>query len=233
MEDLDVAQLATYLHLTPDKVNQLASRGKLPGRKIGGKWRFSEAEIHHWLEERIGASDETELGRYEAVLKRDKPSADVMRLSDLCPVDLIQIPMAARTRGSVFRTMSEIATRTGMMWDAPAMASAVESREAMHPTALESGVALLHPRRPQTSILAESLVSLGVCPSPIPFSDNGQCVDVFFLICSYDDPSHLRILARISRLITATDLLVRLRQADDAAAAALAIADVEEAFDQE
>ena len=56
MDDLDVAKLAEYLHLTPDQVTRMAVRGKVPARKVVGQWRFSEAEIHHWLEERIGAS---------------------------------------------------------------------------------------------------------------------------------------------------------------------------------
>jgi futalosine hydrolase len=45
------------------------------------------------------------------------------------------------------------------------MAEAVAAREDLHPTALENGVALLHPRRPQTSILAEPLV-LSAAPRP-------------------------------------------------------------------
>jgi len=42
---------------TPDQVKKMAERNKLPGRRIGGQWRFSQPEIHQWFEERIGASD--------------------------------------------------------------------------------------------------------------------------------------------------------------------------------
>ena len=93
------------------------------------------------------------------------------------------------------------------------MAEAVRAREALHPTALGNGVALLHPRRPQASILADSLIALGICSSPIPFSDEGQMTDIFFLICSYDDRIHLRILARLSRLITTDNVVDELRAA--------------------
>ena len=93
------------------------------------------------------------------------------------------------------------------------MAEAVKAREALHPTALESGVALLHPRRPQSSILADSIIALGICQSAIPFSDEGQLTDVFFLICSYDDRVHLRILARLSRIISSDEVLAQLRAA--------------------
>ncbi|MBL6725943.1 MAG: helix-turn-helix domain-containing protein, partial [Rubripirellula sp.] len=61
MEDHNVAQVAAYLHVTPAQIIKMASRGLLPGRRVGGDWVFNEAEIHHWLEEKIGASDSEEL----------------------------------------------------------------------------------------------------------------------------------------------------------------------------
>lgn len=230
MEDLDVAQLASYLHLLPDQVSKMAMRGKLPGRKVGGQWRFSEAEIHHWLEERIGASDPEELGKVQQVLDRAAGEVVDRPISDLCPVECIKVPLNSRTRSSVIRSMCDLAGATGLMWDAPAMNEAVAAREQMHPTALDCGVALLHPRRPQTSILADSVVALAVCPSAIPFSDRGQLTDVFFLICSYDDTVHLRILAKLSRMITDGDMLDRLRQAASPAEAWLALKETEEAI---
>ncbi|TWT80106.1 PTS system fructose-specific EIIABC component [Planctomycetes bacterium CA13] len=219
MEDLDVARLAEYLHLTPPQVIKMADRGKVPARKVGGHWVFSEAEIHHWLEDRIGASDSQQLDKVQEVLDRVAPAAVDRPIYELCTVDTIAVPLNARTRGSVIRSMSELATKSGLMWDASVMSDAISAREEMHPTALDSGVALLHPRRPQTSILSDSVIALGVCPAPIPFAHRGQLTDVFFLICSYDDTSHLRILAKLSRMIVQDDILGELRNCQSAGAA--------------
>jgi PTS system nitrogen regulatory IIA component len=94
------------------------------------------------------------------------------------------------------------------------MAEAVSMREALHPTALENGVALLHPRRPQSSILSDSLVALGITSQPFPFGNTaGHQTDIFFLICSTDDQIHLRILARLARLVSDEVLLTMLRSA--------------------
>jgi PTS system nitrogen regulatory IIA component len=213
VEDLDVAKLADYLHLTPDQVTRMAVQSKIPGRKVAGQWRFNEAEIHHWLEDRIGVCDSEELSRVQWVLDRAAGEVTDRPLRELCTVDTIEVPLNARTRGSVIRAMSKLASGSGLMWDAAAMAEAVKAREQMHPTALDSGVALMHPRRPQTSILADSVIALAVCPSPIPFSDRGQLTDIFFLICSYDDATHLRILAKLSRMIADDLFLDELRQA--------------------
>lgn len=231
VEDLDVARLADYLHLTPAQVTRMVERGKLPGRKVGGEWRFSEAEIHHWFEDRIGASDHDELDKVQRVLDRAAGPVEDRPISQLCTVETIAVPLNARTRGSVIRSMCDLAARTGQMWDAPAMAEAVNAREQMHPTALAGGVALMHPRRPQTSILADSVIALAVCPSAIPFADRGQLTDIFFLICSYDDATHLRILAKLSRMISDGTLLTDLRQCESPADAWNCLQASEERFD--
>jgi PTS system nitrogen regulatory IIA component len=104
------------------------------------------------------------------------------------------------------------------------MAEAVEARENLHPTALDDGVALLHPRRPLSQILAQPLLALGRTPAGIPFgSERGQLTDVFFLILSVDDSQHLRTLARLSRLIAAPGFLNELRASESAEQALSAV----------
>jgi len=218
-KDLDLDQLALYLHFTPSEVSKMAVRGKIPGRKVNGEWRFSESEIHHWLEERIGLGDAEELERVERVLVRniDLASDERAMLADFLSPLAIAIPLDARTRGSVIREMCQLASTTGLLWDPGVMSEAVAAREALHPTALENGVALLHPRRPQSSILSEPLVALGISTQPIPFGNTtGHLTDVFFLICSTDDSVHLRILARLARLVTDDVFLTMLRSATSA-----------------
>lgn len=233
MEDFDVAALAAYLHITPDRVLKLATQGKLPGRRIGGGWRFSEAEIHHWLEERIGASDEEGLQHVEAALHRAGRDQSSWSIATLCPIERIAAPLQVRTRSSAIRDMCQLATAGGLLWDAATMAQAVLAREELHPTALDNGVALLHPRRPQSSVLADTVVALGICPQPIAFASTGQLTDIFFLICSYDDAIHLRILARLSRMISSAEFLEELRQASSPADAHAAIALMEDRLNDE
>jgi PTS system nitrogen regulatory IIA component len=219
-KDFDIDQLAAYLHLTPDQVTKMASRGKLPGRKVNGAWKFSESEIHHWLEEQIGIVEPDELQKVERILEKNYDTSidDRSMLWEFMSTEAISIPLDARTRSSVAREMANLAARTGLLWDASQMAEAVLAREALHPTALENGVALLHPRRPQSSILSDSLVALGISPRPIPFGNtSGLMTDVFFLICSTDDQIHLKILARLARLVSDEVLLTMLRSAQSPA----------------
>lgn len=211
----DIHRLADYLHMSPSAVVKLAERGKLPARRVGGEWRFSSAEVHHWLEDRIGLSDDEALVQMEGALDRAaEQRVDEVRIGDLLQLDAIEVPLDARTRGSVIVKMAELAARTNILWDAAKMAEAVRAREDMHSTALDNGVALLHPRRPMPNILAEAVLALGISPGGIPFGTGGLLTDIFFLICSTSDHEHLRILARLSRVINDSEFLTALRAAN-------------------
>lgn len=232
--DFDVDSLARYLHVAPAQVLKLAERGNVPGRKIAGQWRFAKGEIHHWLEERIGAADDADLQQVQGLLERAAAGREpaTVRISDLLRPEAIAIPLPARTRSSVIKSMVELAAKTGHVWDPAEMAEAVEAREKLHPTALDNGVALLHPRRPLPQILGEPLLALGRTSQGIPFgSESGQLTDVFFLICSVDDSQHLRTLARLSRLIASEEFLPALRAATDAPQAMRAVEQFEQPLD--
>ncbi len=215
-EDFDVESLANYLHLESAQVARLADRGKLPGRKVQGQWRFAQADIHHWLEDRIGLSDEDELSAIEGFLRPDVAAvSQPPSIAELLPVEAIAWPLSSRTRGSVIKDMVALAAKTGLVWDPDRLADAVRAREELHSTALAGGVALLHPRRPLASILGGPVMALGRTERGIPFGGS-VLTDLFFLICSIEDRSHLQTLARLSRLIGNSDFLSTLRAASDA-----------------
>lgn len=48
-ETMTIRQVADYLQLSSSTVYQLVQRGELPGRKVGGGWRFLRSEIDEWL----------------------------------------------------------------------------------------------------------------------------------------------------------------------------------------
>jgi len=46
---MTVPEVAAYLKLARSKVSKLAQSGELPGRKVGGKWRFAR-RLEEWLQ---------------------------------------------------------------------------------------------------------------------------------------------------------------------------------------
>jgi PTS system nitrogen regulatory IIA component len=107
------------------------------------------------------------------------------------------------------------------------MLEAVRAREDMYPTSVEGGVALLHPRRPMPNVLGQAFLALGRTTAGIPFGGPGGLTDVFFLICSVSDRSHLRTLARLSRVVSAPGFLAALRDAPGAQSAHRLVAETE------
>ena len=62
---MDLQQLAAYLQRDVREVSKLASRGHLPGKKVGGEWRFASSEINYWIETQMHAFTEQELAALE------------------------------------------------------------------------------------------------------------------------------------------------------------------------
>lgn len=215
-EDYDLDSLSEYLHIEKQKVERLASRGKIPGRRVDGQWRFSPHDIHQWVESRLGILDAGELAQVEGAMARQSSALpEDSTISSLLSIDTIAMPLAAKTKSSVIQSMSELAASTGLLWDIEKMATAVKAREEMLSTALDCGAALLHPRRPLSTILAQPILALGIASRGVPFGGK-TLTDVFWLICSTDETTHLRTLARLSRIISSETTLDEIRHAESA-----------------
>jgi len=211
---LDFSELVHYLHLHESKVKKLVDRGGIPGRKVKGEWQFSLPEVNHWLEQRIGVSGDDELADIESQFDRTVPNdtQQTIEIANLLPLEAIAVPLLAKTKESAIRSMTQLAVETGLLWDGDKMADALRKREELHSTALDNGIAILHPRRPMPNILAETFLAIGIAPSGIPFGGGfDNLTDIFFLLCSMDDQIHLRILARLSRILTVPNFLPTLR----------------------
>jgi PTS system nitrogen regulatory IIA component len=218
METLDINQLAAYLSRDAREVGKLANRGVLPGRKVGGEWRFARAEINHWLESRLHEYTESEL---EALESAHAVEVDEPLLANLLSVERIAVPLPATTRSSVLRELVKVAQTAWFVYDPDAVHQAICNREEMGSTALATGVAIPHPHRPVgDGVLGESLVVFGRTARGIPFNGpRGSLTDLFFLVCCTDDRTHLRVLARLARLMLREGLLEGLRSTETAAEA--------------
>jgi PTS system nitrogen regulatory IIA component len=212
-EMMSLEQLATYLQRDLREVSKLANRGYLPGQKVGGQWRFARAEINHWIETQLHAYTEQEL----TALERSPSAAtdDQPLLSSLLSPVSMAVPLAASTRTSVLRELVRLAEQSWQVYDPNAILTAIRQREELASTALGSGVAIPHPRRPLPAALGESVLAYGRTASGIPFgAAHGQLTDIFFLVCCRDERTHLRVLARLSRLLLRQEFLDSVRAAE-------------------
>jgi PTS system nitrogen regulatory IIA component len=226
-EVLTVEEVARYLRRDAREIQRLADRGYLPGRKVAGQWRFARAEILEWVERQLPSWDEQQLAQLE-----DQRAPDTDRLvGHLLPEACVAVPLQARTKGSVLAELVQLAERSWQVYDPEAILQAVQAREEMQSTALPGGVAIPHPRRPLPNALGESVIAFGRTLTPIPFGgERGGLCDLFFLVCCRDDRTHLRVLARLSRLFLQPGFLDQLREAESPEGALQVIAEAEAAL---
>lgn len=212
MEMMDLEQLAIYLRRDLREVSKLASRGHLPGQKVAGQWRFARAEINHWLETQLSGYDDKELSDLD---RADPHFAEPEHLISLMLSESsIAVPLPAGTRSSVLRELVRLAEQSWQVYDPDAVHEAIKAREEKASTALSNGVAIPHPHRPLTKALGESVIAFGRTTSGVPFgAAHGNLTDLFFLVCCRDDRTHLRVLARLSRLLLRPDFIDALREA--------------------
>ncbi len=212
-EMMDVEELAKYLQRDARELHKLADRGHLPGQKVAGKWRFARAEINHWIETQMPELTEqqlTDLESHHAGHEEDEPL-----IAELLSPDCMAVPLTSSSRTSVLKELVRLAEQSFQVYDPDALFEALRQREELQTTALDEGVAIPHPRRPQASILGDHVMAYGRTAHGIPFGGpRGLLTDIFFLVCCRDERTHLRVLARLSRLIRRPGFVDALRAAD-------------------
>jgi PTS system nitrogen regulatory IIA component len=210
METLDIEQAASFLSRDVREVGKLANRGVLPGRKVNGEWRFAQAEIKHWLESRLHEHTEEELRALEAAHAPEVPEP---LLGNLLSETTTAVPLGASTRSSVLRELVKLAEASWHVYDPDAILAALQQREEMGSTALPGGVAIPHAHRPLSpAVLGDALVAFGKTSRGIPFGGpRGMLTDLYFLVLSTDERTHLRVLTRLARLLRREGLIEQLR----------------------
>src|SRR5437763_3703821 len=91
-EMMDMDQVAAYLRRDVREVGKLASRGHLPGHKVGGKWRFARAEVNYWIETQLHGYNEEQLSALET------HGAGPLLLTELLSEVSVAVPLQASTK---------------------------------------------------------------------------------------------------------------------------------------
>jgi len=209
---MDLDQLAVYLQRDTREVSRMASRGYLPGHKVAGEWRFYPAEINHWIETQMHAYTEQELTALEK--GPDRSGEQLPLVSSMLAESTIAVPLKASSRASVLKELVRLAEQSWNVYDAEAILEAIKQREEMGSTALDSGVAIPHPRRALPKALGDHVVAYGRTGNAVPFgTGRSGLTDIFFLVCCRDDRTQLGVMARLARLMLRPGFVDELRAA--------------------
>ncbi len=203
-EKMDERQLASYLGMGLREITRLASREKIPCRRIGHKhYVFRKGEIDHWVWQRMHDFDLDRLADIErGVVSHHGMEENIPIVCPLLDERYMAIPLAARTAPAVLKRLVCLVADAGLVHDREYLYDQLRGRELDGSTAILSGVAFPHPGRTMPYLLDRSFIAVGLTPSGIPFgSRDGKQTRLFFLICCKEERTHLHVLARLVRII--------------------------------
>jgi len=227
---ITIDELIRQLGRDRRQVEKLVSRGRIPGRRVAGEWRFNRTEITHWLETELRKLDDSALAHVEQT--HQSSSLDPQSpIAQLISHETVQVPLDAGTKPSVLQSLVEVAGRTWHVLEPSAVLEAVRQRETVMSTGFDNGMAIPHPRNPLPDAISESLVAFGRTLSGIPFgAPRRQLSDMFFLVLARDARTHLQILARLGRLMQTPGFVDELRAAETSVDAHAVICEADEAI---
>jgi len=216
-----IEEVARYLHLSRADLERLVKDKHIPFERHGGRLVFRKVEIDAWASQRILGLEGRGLAEYHQ--KSSHGAQQIVAREAIMPEmirpEFVEPALTAKTKASVLRQMAALAGRTGRVCDAQALLEGLEAREELCSTGVPGGLALLHPRNPESYWFETAFLALGRTIQQIPFgAPDGRATDLFFLIGCPDERMHLHTLARLCLMAQKTDLLAELRQAADAAA---------------
>lgn len=145
------------------------------------------------------------------------PGAATPRASDLLAPQRVRAPLHSREKEGVLRELVDLVVDSrGLGAERGAVYQAVLEREKALSTGIGDGIALPHAKYQG---LSDLVMAAGVAARPVDYGAlDGQDVALFFLILGPDSAAaaHVRVLARVSRLMRDGSLRRRLVSAKDA-----------------
>ncbi len=133
-----------------------------------------------------------------------------MKLIDVLKPEYIKIPLTGNTKEAVIRELIDVLAPHAIFESREQVFQAVIEREKIMTTGVGNGVAIPHCKHDSCSDFA---IALGIHPDGVDFDsiDNQPAFLIFLLVGPEDKPGlHIRLLSRISRIISKPDVRQRL-----------------------
>lgn len=125
-----------------------------------------------------------------------------MKIIDHIREETIKLDLVSKNKDDVIIELVDLVAKSEEVNDKDKILKAVIEREKLCSTGFENGVAIPHPRQGQPDVVNSLVTAFGRSKGGIDFEAlDGEPVYLFFLLAAPNDQEHLRVLARLSRML--------------------------------
>lgn len=207
--DLKIKDVAELLNVSETTIRRWLKDGKIPAYQLNRQYRFSRPEIEDWM-----MKCKLNLGKDGFSFFEDKqtssinfpPTSPYLKgtqqfslyramhkggvLSDVVAKDKTQL---------IRKVMDQAAAKLGL--DSDLLTELLLDREALMSTALNSGIAVPHPRDIVLKMIGSDTIITVFPQKPLDFGAlDEQPVHTVFFLFSSSDKTHLHLLSKLAHL---------------------------------
>jgi nitrogen PTS system EIIA component len=195
--DIPVKEAAELLNVSEKTVYRWIRQGVIPTIKLQGQYRFDRVELEGWARH-------NRIGSFQAATAADEPEEEVSLLRAV-QLGGIHYKIEGETPEQLYAQVAELfpfSPRLAPTFKETLQATLLE-RERLSTTGIGHGIALPHPRHPRDWGLGNPAVGVFFPERPVDFHAlDGEPVFVLFVILCATVKGHLKMLSRISHLVS-------------------------------
>lgn len=207
--DLKLKDVADLLNVSETTVRRWLLDGKIPAYRINHQYRFNRTEIEDWvLTQKIG-KDNQNLELESERPEEPEESSPVLgskhfSLYRALNKGSVIYNVPGKTKEEVLRASMKVIAK-GLELDSDVLTNLLLEREALHPTALNNGLAIPHARDFLLSAHYD-VVTLVFPQHPIEYGAlDEKPVDTLFFLFACDDKRHLHLLSKVAHFCSNPD----------------------------
>jgi len=196
-EIMTTKEVAAHLCLSESIVYKLIHEGKISAEKTGNQWKIKKELINEMIGYQMKSFHKEDLADLE--IDQEKKFIEIHTL--LNPKHMI-LNLISPSKSKVLTELTSVLNKTKTPDKIKILLNAVRDREKLCTTAIGEGIAIPHPRKAIKNFVKKPLLIFGRSKIGVDFeSIDGNLTHLFFLVCAPKDDTHLKIMARLSRLL--------------------------------
>jgi len=213
--DLKIKDVAELLNVSETTIRRWLKDGKIPAYQLNHQYRFSRGEIEDWMMKcklnlgKDGFSPFEEKQIYPVLEEPATQRGGTQQFSLYRAMHKggVLVDVSAKNKTQLIKTvMQKSAPRLGL--DPDLMSELLLDREELMSTALNSGIAVPHPRDIVLEHPGSDAIIVVFPQKPIDYDAlDGQPVHTLFFLFSSSDKTHLHLLSKLAHLTSQQESL--------------------------